>query len=63
MNFVRLAVPRLRYERDGLRAVVHAVEALHNTRHAIPKIDVTYGRELPLRHFKARLAFRAGTHR
>jgi tryptophanase len=60
MNFVRFAVPRLRYEQEDLRAVVHAVVALHNNRRTIPKIDVTYGRELPLRHFKARFCFRAG---
>lgn len=58
MNFVRFAVPRLRYENEDLRAVVHAIDALHNSRQAIPKIDVTYGRQLPLRHFKARFAFR-----
>jgi len=60
MNLVRFAVPRLRYEHQDLQAVVEAVEALYKHRHAIPKIDVIYGRELPLRHFKARFSFRAG---
>jgi tryptophanase len=58
INFVRFAIPRLRYERQDLQSVVEAVKALHNNRHLIPKIDVTYGRELPLRHFKARFAFK-----
>lgn len=57
MNFVRFAVPRLRYEREDLQSVVEAVKALYDNRHHIPKIDVTYGRDLPLRHFKARFAF------
>lgn len=58
VNFVRFAVPRLRYEREDLQSVVAAVRILYNARHDIPKIQVTYGRELPLRHFKARFAFR-----
>lgn len=58
VNFVRFAVPRLRYEQQDLQAVVDAVKALYDNRHQIPKIDVTFGRDLPLRHFKARFAFR-----
>ncbi|HEX4662452.1 MAG TPA: tryptophanase [Candidatus Saccharimonadales bacterium] len=58
MNFVRFAIPRLRYERQDLQSVVEAIKALHDNRDQIPKVDVTYGRNLPLRHFKARFAFR-----
>jgi len=58
VNFVRFAVPRLRYEQQDLQAVVDAVKALYENRRHVPKIDVTFGRELPLRHFKARFAFR-----
>jgi len=58
INFVRFAIPRLRYEKQDLLSVVDTVKALHDNRHLIPKIDVTYGRELPLRHFKARFAFK-----
>jgi tryptophanase len=58
MNFVRFAVPRLRYGREDLQSVVEAVEALYKNRHLIPKVDVIYGRELSLRHFKARFALR-----
>lgn len=58
VNFVRFAIPRLRYEQQDLDAVVEAVKALYDNRHHIPKIDVLFGRELPLRHFKARFSFR-----
>lgn len=57
VNFIRLAVPRLRYEEQDLQSVVEAVSALYQQRHKIPKIKVTYGRDLPLRHFKARFEF------
>lgn len=54
VNFVRFAIPRLRYEQQDLQAVVGAVKALHENRHLIPKVEVVHGRELALRHFKAR---------
>ena len=59
VNFVRFAVPRLRYEDQDLLSAVAAVKALHEKRDLIPKIEVAYGRELTLRHFKARFAFKA----
>lgn len=58
VNFVRFAIPRLRYERQDLDSVVEAVQALYENRDSIPPVDVTYGRELTLRHFKARFEFR-----
>ncbi len=58
VNFVRFAVPRLRYEREDLESVVFAIKALHEHRHDIPGVEVTYGRNLPLRHFKARFKFK-----
>jgi tryptophanase len=58
VNFVRFAIPRLRYEWQDLQSVVDAVKALYNNRDLIPKVEVTYGRELPLRHFKARFSLR-----
>lgn len=60
VNFVRFAIPRLRYERQDLDSVVEAVQGLHRNRDKIPPVDVTYGRELSLRHFKARFRFRSG---
>lgn len=57
-NFVRFAIPRLRYEKQDLDSVVEAVEFLYEDRDKIPPVRVTYGRELPMRHFKARFEFR-----
>jgi tryptophanase len=54
VNFVRFAIPRLRYEQQDLQSVVDAVKALYDNRHLIPKVKVVHGQELPLRHFKAR---------
>lgn len=59
VNFVRFAVPRLRYEDQDLSACADAVKTLYENRDLIPKIEVVYGRDLTLRHFKARFAFRA----
>ena len=58
VNFVRFAVPRLRYEKEDLESVVWAMKALHEHRCDIPGVRVTHGRNLPLRHFKARFEFK-----
>ena len=58
MNFVRFAIPRLRYERQDLDAVADAAKALYENRNLIPNAKVVYGKELPLRHFKARFELR-----
>ena len=58
VNFVRFAVPRLRYEKEDLDSVVEAVKELHKNRHLIPPIEVTYGKNLALRHFKAKFKFK-----
>jgi tryptophanase len=60
-NYLRFAVPRLRYEAEDLRAVAEAMRVLHEARSRIPAVDVVHGRELPLRYFKARLRFREGS--
>lgn len=61
VNFVRFAVPRLRYEDGDLDSVAESVKALYDEREHIPPVKVTYGLGLPLRHFKARFEFaRAG---
>ena len=44
VNFVRFAVPRLRYEDQDLISSVEAVKALHDNRDLIPKVKVVYGR-------------------
>ena len=58
VNFVRFAIPRLRYEKQDLDCVAESVKILYDNRDGIPAVDVTYGRELSLRHFKARFGFR-----
>jgi tryptophanase len=58
VNFVRFAVPRLRYEKPDLDAVVQALVSLHGQKSVIPPVEVTYGRDLSLRHFKARFRFK-----
>lgn len=58
VNFVRFAVPRLRYEKQDLDAVVLALVSLYKQKIAIPPVEVTYGRDLALRHFKARFRFK-----
>lgn len=58
INFVRFAVPRLRYEKQDLDSVAEAMKALYESRHEIPPVKVTYGKELALRHFKARFEFK-----
>lgn len=58
VNFVRFAVPRLRYEKQDLSSTVEAVKVLYEHRSEIPGVKVVYGRDLPLRHFKARFEFK-----
>jgi tyrosine phenol-lyase len=58
VNNVRAAVPRLVYEDQDLSAAVEAMRILHENRGRIPGIEITYGRELPLRHFKSRFRFK-----
>jgi tryptophanase len=58
LNFVRFAIPRLRYETQDLDSVVESVKILYENRNKIPPINVTYGRDLSLRHFKARFQFK-----
>jgi tryptophanase len=57
VNFVRCAIPRLRYERDDLETVAEALHVLYERRKEIPPITVTYGKDLSLRHFKACFTF------
>lgn len=58
VNFVRFAVPRLRYEKEDLDSVVEAVKNIHENRDLIPGVEVIYGKELALRHFKSRFKFK-----
>ena len=53
-NFVRCAVPRNKYELQDLQYVADCVKGMYDERDWIPKAIPVYGRELTLRHFKAR---------
>ncbi len=58
MNYVRAAIPRLAYEDQDLFALAEVIKVLHDHRDKIPPIDVMYGKNLTLRHFKSRFRFR-----
>jgi tryptophanase len=58
VNNIRAAVPRLVYEDQDLFAVAEAVRILRENRDRIPGVEVEYGRDLPLRHFKSRFKFK-----
>jgi len=58
VNCIRAAVPRLAYEDRDLSSMVEAAGVLAEHRDRIPAVKVEYGRELSMRHFKSRFAFR-----
>lgn len=53
-NLVRCAIPRNTYEQQDLLYVADCIQSLHERRAQLPCAVPIYGRELPLRHFKAR---------
>lgn len=53
-NFVRCAIPRNKYEIQDLYYVADCIKGLYENRKQLPKAIPIYGRELSLRHFKAR---------
>ena len=57
-NFVRAAVPRNKYEPQDLFYVADCVKGLFDQKEKLPKAVCVYGRELTLRHFKARFELR-----
>ncbi|MBU8922308.1 MAG: tryptophanase [Bacteroidales bacterium] len=58
VNYIRAAVPRLAYEDRDLFSVVEAARILADNRDRIPAVEVKYGRDLSLRHFKSRFGFK-----
>lgn len=58
-NFVRCAIPRNKYELDDLKYAADCIKGLYAKRHEIPRAVPVYGRELTLRHFKARFELEA----
>lgn len=57
-NFVRAAIPRLTYEDQDLFATAEAIKLLYEHRDSIPGVEVVFGKELSLRHFKSRFQFK-----
>lgn len=53
-NYVRLAIPRRGYADEELVPAVDALKTLHELRLFVPRAVPVYGRDLPLRHMKAR---------
>ena len=53
-NFVRAAVPRNKYEAADLLYVADCVTEMYKKRHELPRAVATYGKDLSLRHFKAK---------
>ena len=52
-NLVRFAVPRNTMSDGHINFTVAAIKNLHQRRHAIPNVEITRGRDMPLRHFSA----------
>ena len=52
-NVVRFAVDRSRLTREHLDYVIAAVKALYEDRENIPNMRITWGHNLPMRHFHA----------
>ncbi|MCX6738524.1 MAG: tryptophanase [Candidatus Parcubacteria bacterium] len=53
-NYVRAAIPRLKYEDQDLFFVADCIKNLYDKRDILPRAIPVYGREKNLRHFKAR---------
>ncbi len=58
VNYIRAAVPRLAYEDQDLFSLVEAARVLSENRDMIPGVNVDYGRNLSMRHFKSRFSFK-----
>ncbi len=52
-NVVRFAVNRSMYSKEHLDYVIAAVKALYEDRENIPNMRITWGHNLPMRHFHA----------
>ncbi|MHA1775916.1 MAG: tryptophanase [Promethearchaeia archaeon] len=55
LNFVRFAIPRNAYTKADIDYTVAAITELYKNKHIIPKVRISRGRELSLRHFQSGL--------
>ncbi len=53
-NYVRIAIPRNKYEIEDLFYTADCIKNLYDKRDLIPRAVCVYGKEKTLRHFKAR---------
>ena len=52
-NVVRLAINRSQLSKQHMDYIIAAVAQLYKDRDTIPNLKITYGRDLPMRHFHA----------
>ncbi|MBF0407989.1 MAG: tryptophanase [Candidatus Riflebacteria bacterium] len=55
LNYVRFAIPRNMYNEDHIDYSVAAITELYKNKHLIPKVRISRGAELHLRHFQSGL--------
>jgi tryptophanase len=55
LNLVRFAIPRNAYSKEHFDYAVEAVKQLYENREAIPRVRISRGKELRLRHFQTGL--------
>jgi tryptophanase len=53
-NYVRIAIPRNKYEIEDLFYAADCIKNLYDKRDELPRAVCVYGKEKTLRHFKAR---------
>jgi len=58
VNYIRAAVPRLAYEDQDLFSLAEVARIIAENRDMVPGINVDYGRNLTMRHFKSRFSFK-----
>jgi tryptophanase len=55
LNLVRLAIPRNTYDYSHIKYSVAAITEIYRNRHLIPKVQISRGKNLRLRHFQTGL--------
>merc|ERR1712003_64806 len=55
LNLVRFAIPRNLYNQEHFDYTVAAVSDLHRNRDSLPRVTITRGADLNLRHFQSGL--------
>ena len=53
-DYIRMAIPRLKYEMEDIYYALDCLKHIHNNRDTLPRAVPVFGRDLPLRHMMAR---------